>query len=62
MEISDWLMGQLSMRAVWKCAGMRLGAPCVMTFGLHLMPELPADSWDTQQLVNNESLTGLISG
>ena len=45
------------MRVVWRFAGMRLGALCVMTPGLPLMQELPADSWDTQQLVNIECLT-----
>ena len=36
------------MRVVWRFAGMRLGAPCVMTHGLLLMQELPADNLDTQ--------------
>ena len=58
METSDWLMGQLLMRVVWRFAGMRPGAPCVMTSGLILMQELPADSLDTPQLVNIKCLTG----
>ena len=41
------------MRVVWKYAGIGCGVPCVMTHGLLLMQELPADSWDSQQLVNN---------
>ena len=49
------------MKVVWRFAGMRLGVLSVMTPGLHLMQELPADSWDTQQLVNIECLTGLSS-
>ena len=40
---------------------MRLGVLSVMTSGLQLMQKLPADSWDTQQLVNIECLTGLSS-
>ena len=41
------------MRVVWKYAGIGCGALFVMTPGLLLMQELPADSWDFQQLVNN---------
>ena len=40
------------MRVVWKFAGIGCGVLCVTTSGLLLMQELPADSWDTQQLVN----------
>ena len=40
---------------------MRLGVLSVMTSGLQLMQELPADSWDTQQLVSIECLTSLSS-
>ena len=36
------------MRAVWRFAGIRPGALCVMTPGLRLMQELPVDNWDTQ--------------
>ena len=61
METSDLLMGQLLMRVVWRFAGMRLGVLSVMTSGLQLMQKLPADSWDTQQLVNIECLTSLSS-
>ena len=52
MEISDWWVGQLPMRVVWRFAGMGGGELCVMTPGLLLMQLLPADSWDTQQLVS----------
>ena len=36
------------MRVVWRFAGMRFGAPYVMTSGQDLMQELPADNLDTQ--------------
>ena len=49
------------MKDVWRCAGMRPGALCVMTSGLHLMHKWLADSWDTQRLVSeNISTVSLI--
>ena len=40
------------MKVVWKFAGMRPGALCVMISGLLLMQQWLADSWDSIQLVN----------
>ena len=34
------------MRVVWRFAGMRPGALCVMDCGQTLMHKWPADSWD----------------
>ena len=53
MEISDLSMEQLHLRVVWRFAGMRPGALCVIICGQDLMHKWPADSWDTQQLVWN---------
>ena len=53
METSDLSMEQQHLRVVWRFAGMRPGALCVMDPGLDLMHKWPADSWDTQQLVWN---------
>ena len=44
-------MEQVSMRVVWRFAGMRPGALCVMDPGQNLVHKWPADSWDTQQSV-----------
>ena len=44
-------MGQLPMRVVWRFAGMRLGALCVMNLGQEVMHKWPADSWDTLLVV-----------
>ena len=51
METSDWWVGQPPMKDVWRFAGIGSGALCVMTSGLCLMQQLPADSWDSLQLV-----------
>ena len=53
METSDLSMEQLHLKVVWRFAGMRPGALCVMICGQDLMHKWPADSWDTQQLVWN---------
>ena len=44
-------MEQLSMRVVWRFAGMRPGALCVMGSGLDLMRKWPADSLVMWQMV-----------
>ena len=46
-------MEQLSMRVVWRFAGMRPGALCVMGSGQDLMHKWPADSLVTWQMVRN---------
>ena len=53
METSDLSMEQQHLKDVWRFAGMRRGAPCVMGTGLQMMHKWPADSLDTQQLVWN---------
>ena len=53
METSDLSMEQQHLKDVWRFAGMRRGALCVMGTGLQVMHKWPADSWDTQQLVRN---------
>ena len=50
-------MGQPPMRDVQRFAGMRLGALFAMTSGLRSMQQLPADSWDSQQLVSISKMT-----
>jgi len=44
-------MEQPSVRVVWRFAGMRPGALCVMASGQHLMQQWPADSLASYQLV-----------
>ena len=46
-------MEQLSMRVVWRFAGMRPGALCVTGSGLDLMHKWPADSLVSWQMVRN---------
>ena len=53
MEISDLSMEQQHLKVVWKFAGMRPGALCVITTGQELMLKWLVDSWDTQQVVWN---------
>ena len=47
------------MKGVWKYAGMRLGALCVMIHGLILMQSWPADNQDSTQQVKYCSVTAL---
>ena len=47
METLGWWVEQLSMKDVWKFAGMKFGVLCVMISGLGLMLQLPADSLDS---------------
>jgi len=51
METSDLLTEIVHLRVVWRYAGMRLGALCVMDSGQHLMHKWLVDSWDTLQMV-----------
>ena len=44
-------MVQTFMMVVWRFAGMRPGALCVMASGQHLMQQWPADSLVSYQLV-----------
>ena len=46
-------MEQLSMRVVWRFAGMKPGALCVMGSGQDLMHKWPADSLVTWQMVQD---------
>ena len=52
-------MVQPSMKAVWRYAGMRPGALCVMIHGLLLMQSWPVNSLATQQQVKYCSLIAL---
>ena len=51
METSGLLMEQQHLKAVWRSAGMRPGALCVMNLGQDMMLKWPADSWDTLLVV-----------
>ena len=55
MEKSGLLVVQQNLKVEWRCAGMRPGAQCVMTFGIHWMHKWLADSWDTQQQVRHDA-------
>ena len=46
-ETLGWWVEPISMKDVWKFAGMRSGVLCVMISGQLLMLQLPADSWDS---------------
>ena len=46
-------MEQIIMRVVWRFAGMRPGALCVMECGQSLVHKWLVDNWVTQQLVIN---------
>ena len=49
-EASDFKEA-LTPKAVWRSVTTISGARCVMTSGVLLMLKLPADSWDSKQLV-----------
>ena len=53
METLDLSMEQLSMRVVWRFAGMKPGALCVMDCGQDLMHKWPADSLVMCQMVQD---------
>ena len=46
METSDWWVGQIPTRVVWRFAGMKPGGPSVMNTGQLKMPMWPAGNWD----------------
>ena len=47
METLGWWVEQLHMKDVWRFAGMKFGALCVMISGQLLMQRWLADSWDS---------------
>ena len=53
METSGWWVEPISMKDVWRFAGMRSGALCVMISGQALMQQLPADNLDMLPQVIN---------
>ena len=44
METSGLLMEEMSSKDAWKSVSMEHGAPCVMIFGVAMMPVLLADN------------------
>ena len=52
MVTLGWLVGAVLTVGVLRSASSTCGGLCVMTHGHCLMPEWPADSWDTRALVS----------
>jgi len=52
MVTSGWLVAPGLTGDVWRYVSSTCGGQCVMTFGVLLMHELLADSWDIQALVS----------
>ena len=46
-------MEQLHLKVVWRSAGMRPGALCVINTGQEVMLKWHVGSWDTKQVVWN---------
>ena len=53
METLGWWEEPISMKDVWRFAGMRSGALCVMITGQVKMRLWHADSWDMLPLVGH---------
>ena len=62
MVTSDFEVVQTVLKVEWKFATIMHGALCVMTFGIHLMQGLHADSLDFHQQVCNCMLRWVKTG
>lgn len=51
MDNSDWWMGLLHWRDVWRCVVAQSGAPSLMTTGVFKRHECFVDSWDHTGLI-----------